>query len=273
MSVCLSVCSHYSQTQCPRHSTHPSLLVLPTPQSSFSFTATTITLSNKQCSQSNKRISQAHNQNLSSSSPMPQSGETMISIKQEIHVPSSSQAPSSKTQCHNPTPTSLLMPQKTNSKSQLLRAAPPSAAPPTITLSNKQCSQTTRHSSTKLIPSSIIKTQCHNLDKHNAHKQDIHLPTSFQAPIIKTQCHNLDKATIALNQTRENLSPKLIPSSIIKNPIPQIQHHHLLGHTQKTNSKFPISDVVTQLKDPNSPPSSPSPPTQKPKNNNNNKKK
>ncbi len=223
VSVCLSVCSHYSQTQCPRHSTHPSLLVLPTPQSSFSFTATTITLSNKQCSQSNKRISQAHNQN-----PMPQSGETMISIKQEIHVPSSSQAPSSKTQCHNPTPTSLLMAQKTNSKSQLLRAPPPSAVPPTITLSNKQCSQTTRHSSTKLIPSSIIKTQCHNLDKHNAHKQDIHLPTSFQAPIIKTQCHNLDKATIALNQTRENLSPKLIPSSIIKNPIPQIQHHHLL---------------------------------------------
>ncbi len=36
----------------------------------------------------------------------------MLSIKQEIHLPSSSQAPSSKTQCHNPTPPSLLMPKK-----------------------------------------------------------------------------------------------------------------------------------------------------------------
>jgi hypothetical protein len=41
--------------------------------------------------------------------------------------------------------------------------------------------------------------------------KDIHLPTSFQAPSSKPNATILTKATIALNQTRENLSPKLIP--------------------------------------------------------------
>jgi hypothetical protein len=164
--------------------TRPSLLVLPTPQSSFSFTATTITLSNKQRSQSNKRISQAHNQN-----PMPQSGETMISIKQEIHLPSSSQAPSSK-----------------------LNAT---------TWTNKMFTN---------------KTFIYQ-DHSKLHHQNP-MPQSGQA-------------TIALNQTRENLPSSQAPSQA---PSSKTQYHKsnttISYDTQKTNSKFPISDVVTQLKDP-----------------------
>jgi hypothetical protein len=118
--------------------------------------------------------SQSHFQN-----PMPQSGETMISIKQEIHLPSSiikNPMPQSNPPISSDAPTS----QSSSSFSTT-----------TITLSNKQCSQT-RDSSTKLIPSSIIKNP---------------MPQPGQA-------------TMALNQTRHS-STKIIPSSIIKNPMPQ----------------------------------------------------
>jgi hypothetical protein len=157
-------------------------------------------------------------------------------------------------------------------------------------LSNKQCSQT-RHSSTKLIPSSIIKTQYHNLDKHNAHKQDIHLPNIIPRSIIKTQSHNLDKQQCSQNKTF--IYQKIIPSSIIKPnnatiwtsnnssqsnkqerinlpsskahpnklqsssqqaPSSKTQYHKsnttISFDTQRKNSKFQISDVVTKLKHP-----------------------
>ncbi len=129
-----------------------------------------------------------------------------------------------------------------------------SSSSTTITLSNKQCSQTRHSSTTKLIPSSIIKTQCHNLDKHNGHKQRHSSTNIIPSSIIKTQCHNLDKS----NNSSQSNKRESISQAHPQAPSSKTQYHKsnttISYDTQKTNSKFPISDVVTQLKDPTPPP-------------------
>ncbi len=143
-------------------------------------------------------IYQAHPK-LHHQNPMPQPGQTQYAHKQDIHLPKIILRSIIKTQSHN-----LDKQQCSQNKTFIYQRSfqTPSSKPnPTIWTSNNAIK--TRHSSTK---------------------------RSFQAPSSKPNATiwTSNNSSQSNKQERISQAPKLIPtSSIIKNPIPQIQHHHL----------------------------------------------
>jgi len=71
------------------------------------------------------------------------------------------------------------------------------------------------------MPQSGQATMALNQTRHSSTKD--HSKLHHQNPMPQS-----GQATINSSQSNKRESPMLIPSSIIKNPIPQIQHHHLL---------------------------------------------